>query len=482
VRAAALSKRVILVVAVIGLLLASAGSAPDALADPELIAEFTVPSGPSSMGGITVGPDGNLWFTESPKAIGRITPQGQITEFPLDSPGTPSAIVSGADGNLWFTEVPGGIGRITPSGQASYFSLPGAGEPGGIAPGPDGNLWSVARSSIYRITPDGEITEFALPAGQLTSVRIPPQASARTIAAGPGGDLWFAALAVPGPGGEIGRITTDGQFTAYPLPSRTFGKSLFTGPDGGLWLMFSKGGWNKHGGFEGFSGVGQITPSGPLTDQFRRFPGYISPSDIATGPEGNLWTSGSHISRIAPMGPNSEFEAASGQETAGITAGPDGNLWFTSTRMGKHRAFGVIGRVPPGLLEVQPREWWPMHVGRGGWTAVALACVGGAPRSVCSGTLSLTTDVGTTRPGSPPKRTVLLGRRRYTLPVGEEEEFALHLFRKALRLRPMHRNLRNVRVVATANRGQDRSRLTTLRRPPLHRRIHRRHPQHRARR
>jgi streptogramin lyase len=45
------------------------------------ITEFSLPFG-SAPFGITAGPDGNLWFTESGK-IGRITPSGTITEFSL---------------------------------------------------------------------------------------------------------------------------------------------------------------------------------------------------------------------------------------------------------------------------------------------------------------------------------------------------------------------------------------------------------------
>ena len=52
------------------------------------------------------GPDGNLWFTESDRGtIGRITPSGTITEFPLEEQESgPYGITVGADGNLWFTE------------------------------------------------------------------------------------------------------------------------------------------------------------------------------------------------------------------------------------------------------------------------------------------------------------------------------------------------------------------------------------------
>jgi virginiamycin B lyase len=64
--------------------------------------------------GITAGPDGNLWFAEADH-IGRITPAGSITAFPLPTQGSsPEGITAGPDGNLWFTEYIGNkIGRLS---------------------------------------------------------------------------------------------------------------------------------------------------------------------------------------------------------------------------------------------------------------------------------------------------------------------------------------------------------------------------------
>ncbi|MEI9954425.1 MAG: virginiamycin B lyase [Pseudomonadota bacterium] len=130
---------------------------------------------------ITTGPDGNLWFrvpapsvvsrrpgstrdsnlkpgsmsTTSPPAptaisgspieggggLGRITPEGEITEFEQANSNL-GAIVTGPDGNLWFTEYSeNAIGRITPSGTIEEFPLPVGTGPRGITIGPDGNLW-----------------------------------------------------------------------------------------------------------------------------------------------------------------------------------------------------------------------------------------------------------------------------------------------------------------------------------------------------
>jgi virginiamycin B lyase len=117
---------------------------------------------------ITRGPDGNLWFTENPavkNGVGRMTPDGVATEYPI-LPGESFRyvrdIVSAPDGNLWFTETKTGvgsdpnaaaIGRITPDGTITEFDFDGA--PTGITVGPDGNLWFTDPSNL-------EIVRFVL--------------------------------------------------------------------------------------------------------------------------------------------------------------------------------------------------------------------------------------------------------------------------------------------------------------------------------
>ena len=61
--------------------------------------------------------DGNLWFTNSDFAfenyIGKITPSGQVTTFPLDLPSSPRGITAGPDGAIWFTNGYQ-VGRVNP--------------------------------------------------------------------------------------------------------------------------------------------------------------------------------------------------------------------------------------------------------------------------------------------------------------------------------------------------------------------------------
>src|SRR2546428_673762 len=195
---------------------------------------------------ITVGPDGNLWFSE-PRGnkIARITPAGAITEFPIPSGAIPQGITAGPDGNLWFAIYPSGIGRITPGGVITEFTIPTfLSEPISITTGPDGNLWFTEgnandNGSIGRITPDGVITEFPLPR-PTSGVRSAPVG----IVAGPDGNLWFTEFNA----NNIGRITPAGVISEFLIPSAppsncdgslcySVAPNLITlGPDGNLWF------------------------------------------------------------------------------------------------------------------------------------------------------------------------------------------------------------------------------------------------------
>ena len=90
----------------------------------QTITDFPVITAGSDPGGITVGSDGNLWFTEFfVGKIGRITTAGVVTEFP--AAGLPQLIAPGADGNLWFTETSiSKVVRMTPTGVFTDFPLP----------------------------------------------------------------------------------------------------------------------------------------------------------------------------------------------------------------------------------------------------------------------------------------------------------------------------------------------------------------------
>ncbi len=115
-----------------------------------------------------------MWFTYPvdiySSGVGRITPSGSITLFPIPTPNTSvPSITVGPDGALWFVEnAVDQIGRITMAGQISEYALPeapatnigffGDGDnPILIATGSDGRLWVLdngANAGIFAVSPD----------------------------------------------------------------------------------------------------------------------------------------------------------------------------------------------------------------------------------------------------------------------------------------------------------------------------------------
>lgn len=140
----------------------------------------TIPTSNSGPQSIASGPDGTVWFTElTSNKIGRLSPDGSMTEFPIPTPNASlEGIAVGPDGNLWFAEAggpidpaaggAGKIGRITPTGAVTEFPLPTPNSfPLGVTAAPDGNVWftesGAAANKIGRITPSGTVTEFPVP-------------------------------------------------------------------------------------------------------------------------------------------------------------------------------------------------------------------------------------------------------------------------------------------------------------------------------
>src|ERR1700748_2809154 len=174
------------------------------------------------LSGLATGPDGNIWFTNSGCmgvghcTIARLTAGGTVVAFRhgLDAGSVPLAIASGADGNLWFTDQGRrpAIGRVTPNGRITEFrrGLAG-GEPFEIAAGPGGDMWFTQQGrhpAIGRIPPSGRITEFRR--------ALPPGSVPFGITAGPGGPVWFTDRGCAGDGRcAVGRVTAGGRITEY---------------------------------------------------------------------------------------------------------------------------------------------------------------------------------------------------------------------------------------------------------------------------
>lgn len=158
------------------------------------------------LGPLAAGSDGGVWFAVRGReaAIGRVGPSGEIVQFSRclhQGPQYtgPNSITAGPDGNVWFTNLttrslpnvgtPPGIGRISPQGEITEFraGMVYASSPDGIVAGPDGALWFTDRElkSIGRLVPPTAppntfILRPSTPAGRNGVTRVP--------------------VAVPGPG------------------------------------------------------------------------------------------------------------------------------------------------------------------------------------------------------------------------------------------------------------------------------------------
>jgi len=97
--------------------------------------------------GFAWGPDRRIWYNDSSSSISAVdVATGAISVYPIPTAGgAPASFTIGPDGNLWFVEPPPSnkLGRITPQGAVTEFPMPAGADLsfGGLAAGPDGNLW-----------------------------------------------------------------------------------------------------------------------------------------------------------------------------------------------------------------------------------------------------------------------------------------------------------------------------------------------------
>ena len=312
---------------------------------------------------IVVGPDGNLWFTESGvDRIGRITPSGTITEFTTPTADSnPLGLIAGADGNLWFTESGGNaIGRITPAGAITEFSVGSldVSYSGGITQGPDGNVWFLAADSdgngeIAKISPAGHVANFPLGSDPVD------------LTTGPDGNLWVATY-----DGEIDKVTTAGAVTRFTIPTGDSASSITNGPDGALWFAL-----------DGTNELGRITTAGAVSEFSLPDPNAtdgstISPGALTTGPDNNLWFVDSYTPQVGFLNVRNAL-LASGTDataTAGTTSsvqlatftdfsGPStsDNYSATITWSDGTTSAGSIAADPNGGFDVSGSRDWSLE-------------------------------------------------------------------------------------------------------------------------
>ncbi len=260
--------------------------------DGSFLHTYSIPTPNPGASALTVGPDGNVWFTETyADKIGKVTPDGIFTEYavpnatggnasvdPTNPSGTdgveaaPTSIVAGKDGALWFTDSSSdAIGRITTDGTITQYPTPGL-QPNSLTVGPDGAIWFTDNSfsnTIDRLNLDGNgnatFSEFPLP----ENFSMPTG-----LTTGPDGALWFAESG----NDAIGRITTGGAVTEWPiLGNFNSPEALTFDASGNLWVA----------GYGG--GLARLTPRGQTLIVGLQPASDLNASAITTSPDGSIW-------------------------------------------------------------------------------------------------------------------------------------------------------------------------------------------------
>ena len=143
-------------------------------------------------------------------------------------------------------------------------------------------------------------------------------------------------MAQAGGDGAIARVTKAGVVTEFPVPTPGDPTDIAVGPDGNLWYVDPTA-----------NVIGRITRDGSITEFTNGLDPAAEPTAITKGPDGKLWFTEKgtgRIGRISTGGTITEFTSglSGSDEPADIATGPDGNLWFTL-----NADPGGIGRITP---------------------------------------------------------------------------------------------------------------------------------------
>ena len=329
--------------------------------------------------GLVSGGDGNFYGasteggSNSFGAVFRITPAGVVTllnSFNFDANGASpvGGLTLGPDGELYgLTSAGGAIGagtifKITRQGALttihSFQNGDGFVHQAALTVGPDGNLYGTSRDggsadmgSVFRINTNGNYTIVASFVG--TNGAIPMS----QLTVGPDAQLYGTTqLGGVANLGTVFKVRTNGALTTL-ASFTTRDDSL---PTSGL-LLASDG--NFYGSSQ--TAIFKVTPGGVLTTLASLTPldGINPQSALTLGPDGNFYgttrAGGTNnmgtIFRLSPEGALTGLFSFSGTNgsfpQAGLTLGRDGNFYGTTTSGGGFVSFGTVFRFSTnGLL------------------------------------------------------------------------------------------------------------------------------------
>jgi streptogramin lyase len=286
--------------------------------------QFKVPTANSEPRAITNGSDGNVWFTEgteftdAPPRVGRITPDGSITEFDANCEFCIlTDIVQGPADVLYLTSNNPILLRFN---LATMSFLAPIDIPNSIAVGGDmavhgDDIWftDFNNDSLWR---------YNVTAGQFTQFPLPVQPS--DVVVDSAGTAWFTA---PFDNTVNSLDPATGTVESFPVPDGLSPRAITIATDGQIWFTsrFVP------------QGVGRLDPTTGAITTFPT-PSNPGPQDIAASPDGSIWftqTTKGNIARIDNSGVITEAKTVKGSEPFGISVAPNGDPWYTMLEANK---------------------------------------------------------------------------------------------------------------------------------------------------
>jgi hypothetical protein len=235
---------------------------------------------------------GDVWYAATEPAqsgatpvglIGKVAPDGTVTEYPLPSGDQPGAMATTNNGSVYVAVSHDGqaptIDKVAPDGTLTPNPVTGASQVAWLTATPDGTLWFVDGSKIGKMTTSGAVTEFTLPstggggAPDLSNAQLTPTSN---------GDVDFIGF------GGIVQVTPSGSVNTYSTPG-AYVTALRSATDGNVWFSFVPVPGGQYAGASG-AVVGRLNADGTTTLVPDRVDGTGTPVvQMAAGHDLGLW-------------------------------------------------------------------------------------------------------------------------------------------------------------------------------------------------
>ena len=294
---------------------------------------------------ITLGPDGNLWFTQqNQNMLGRLTPSGQFTLYSTGPDSGPHGIEFDKQGRLWITrQFSNTISQVIIKGTSATFinhAIPYAdSNPHGLTVARDGKVWFTGREGNVVGYYDPKANKFRISKLGNPDPSTNPEDNGNFpiyIKQAPDGSMYFTNLLTS----RVSRITPSGKLTQFPLPS-TYGPPNDARPIA-VYLMNN--------------GVAVVTEESGHAYAYIQKNGLVTEKPLAPIDSeaasltydrlGTLWiqyNTPDDIARVNADGSLNVFPIPTTDAVQHrITIGPDGELWYTELKADK------IGRMITG--------------------------------------------------------------------------------------------------------------------------------------